>query len=50
MDTGAISDREAITAVLDRFEAEQRFALLNKPFEQATLRAAIDSLGLAPQG
>ena len=33
-----------------RFEAEQRFAFLNKPFEQATLRAAIDSLGLAPQG
>jgi CheY-like chemotaxis protein len=33
-----------------RFEAEQRFAFLNKPFEQATLRAAIHSLGLAPQG
>jgi CheY-like chemotaxis protein len=33
-----------------RFEAEQRFAFLNKPFEQATLRAAIDSLGLTPQG
>jgi CheY-like chemotaxis protein len=33
-----------------RFEAEQRFAFLNKPFEQATLRAAIDSLGLAPLG
>ncbi len=33
-----------------RFEAEQRFAFLNKPFEQATLRAAINSLGLAPQG
>src|SRR5271165_3888206 len=33
-----------------RFEAEQRFAFLGKPFEQATLRAAIDSLGLASRG
>jgi CheY-like chemotaxis protein len=30
-----------------RFEAEQRFAFLGKPFEPTTLRAAIDSLGLA---
>ena len=30
-----------------RFEADQCFAFINKPFEQATLRAAIDSLGLA---
>jgi CheY-like chemotaxis protein len=29
-----------------RFEAEQRFAFLGKPFEPTTLRAAIDSLGL----
>ena len=29
-----------------RFEAEQRFVFLSKPFEQTTLRAAIDSLGL----
>jgi CheY-like chemotaxis protein len=33
-----------------RFEVEQRFAFLGKPFEQATLRAAIDSLGLASPG
>jgi CheY-like chemotaxis protein len=33
-----------------RFEAEQRFAFLGKPFEPATLRAAIDSLGLAERG
>jgi CheY-like chemotaxis protein len=30
-----------------RFEAHERFAFLSKPFEQTTLRAAIDSLGLA---
>jgi CheY-like chemotaxis protein len=30
-----------------RFEAEQRFAFLNKPFEQGSLRAALDSLGLS---
>jgi CheY-like chemotaxis protein len=30
-----------------RFAADQRFAFLAKPFEQATLRAAIDSLGPA---
>ena len=29
-----------------RFEAEQRFAFLGKPFEPTTLRAAIDALGL----
>jgi CheY-like chemotaxis protein len=33
-----------------RFEADQRFAFLSKPFEQTTLRAAIGSLGLAPRG
>jgi CheY-like chemotaxis protein len=33
-----------------RFEAEQRFAFLGKPFEPTTLRAAIDSLGLATPG
>jgi CheY-like chemotaxis protein len=33
-----------------RFEAEQHFAFLGKPFEAATLRAAIDSLGLATPG
>ena len=33
-----------------RFEGAQHFAFLSKPFEQATLRAAIDSLGLGPGG
>ncbi len=33
-----------------RFEADQRFAFLGKPFEPTTLRAAIDSLGLATRG
>jgi CheY-like chemotaxis protein len=33
-----------------RFAAEQRFAFLAKPFEQGTLRAALDSLGLAGRG
>jgi CheY-like chemotaxis protein len=32
------------------FAADQRFAFLGKPFEQAALRAAIDSLGLASGG
>jgi CheY-like chemotaxis protein len=30
-----------------RFEADQQFAFLNKPYERTSLRAAIDSLGLA---
>jgi CheY-like chemotaxis protein len=30
-----------------RFETDERFAFLNKPYERASLRAAIDSLGLA---
>jgi CheY-like chemotaxis protein len=30
-----------------RFEADERFAFLNKPYERTSLRAAIDSLGLA---
>jgi CheY-like chemotaxis protein len=38
------------TEVRRRFEAEQRFAFLGKPFEPTTLRAAIDSLGLATPG
>jgi CheY-like chemotaxis protein len=34
-----------------RFEADERFAFLNKPYERTSLRAAIDSLGLAdPSG
>jgi CheY-like chemotaxis protein len=33
-----------------RFEDEERFAFLGKPFEQGTLRAAIDSLGLTSRG
>jgi CheY-like chemotaxis protein len=40
----------AESEVRRRLETEQRFAFLSKPFEQATLRAAIDSLGLAPRG
>jgi CheY-like chemotaxis protein len=30
-----------------RFGADERFAFLNKPYERTSLRAAIDSLGLA---
>jgi hypothetical protein len=30
-----------------RFEPGERFAFLNKPYERNSLRAAIDSLGLA---
>jgi FixJ family two-component response regulator len=30
-----------------RFEGDQQFAFLNKPYERTSLRAAIDSLGLA---
>jgi CheY-like chemotaxis protein len=37
----------AESEVRRRFETDQRFAFLAKPFEQATLRAAIDSLSLA---
>jgi CheY-like chemotaxis protein len=33
-----------------RFETNERFAFLGKPFEQTTLRAAIASLGLASGG
>jgi CheY-like chemotaxis protein len=33
-----------------RFEAHERFVFLSKPFEPTTLRAAIDSLGLASRG
>jgi CheY-like chemotaxis protein len=40
----------AESEVRRRFEAGQRFAFLSKPFEQATLRAALDSLGLASRG
>jgi CheY-like chemotaxis protein len=34
----------AESEVRRRFETDQRFAFLSKPFEQTTLRAAIDSL------
>jgi CheY-like chemotaxis protein len=32
-----------------KFKAYDRFAFLNKPYERTSLRAAIDSLGLAEQ-
>jgi CheY-like chemotaxis protein len=32
-----------------RLKADDRFAFLNKPYERTSLRAAIDSLGLAEQ-
>jgi FixJ family two-component response regulator len=32
-----------------KFKAYDRFAFLNKPYEQRSLRAAIESLGLAEQ-
>jgi hypothetical protein len=32
-----------------KFQAYDRFAFLNKPYERTSLRAAIDSLSLAEQ-